>query len=106
MIRILILMSNTGGGHRASAQALQAAFRVRHGQAFRVGIVDLWSEHTPWPLNRLPKSYKFLANDTPRLYKLVFEMSEKPELIAPSWTWWRALRNVTSPAPSTTTARI
>jgi 1,2-diacylglycerol 3-beta-galactosyltransferase len=83
MIRILILMSNTGGGHRASAQALQAAFRVRHGQAFRVGIVDLWSEHTPWPLNRLPKSYKFLANDTPRLYKLVFEMSEKPELIAP-----------------------
>ncbi len=83
MTRILILMSNTGGGHRASAQALQAAFRMRYGDAFTVDIIDLWTEHTPWPINRLPKSYKFLANDTPRLYKLVFEMGEKPEVIAP-----------------------
>lgn len=83
MTRILILMSNTGGGHRASAQALQAAFRLRYGDAFTVDIVDLWTEYTPWPLNRLPKSYKFLANDTPRLYKLVFEMGEKPEVIVP-----------------------
>lgn len=83
MARILILMSNTGGGHRASAQALKAAFHARYGDAFTVDIVDLWTEHTPWPLNRLPKSYKFLANDTPRLYKLVFEMGEKPEVIAP-----------------------
>ena len=83
MTRILILMSNTGGGHRASAQALQAAFRMRYGDAFTVDIIDLWTEHTPWPLNRLPKSYKFLANDTPRLYKLMFEMGEKPEVIVP-----------------------
>lgn len=83
MTRILILMSNTGGGHRASAQALQSAFRERYGDVFTVDIVDLWMEHTPWPLNRLPKSYKFLANDTPRLYKLMFEIGEKPEVIIP-----------------------
>lgn len=83
MTRILILMSNTGGGHRASAQALQAAFRERYDDAFAVDVVDLWTEHTPWPLNRLPKSYKFLANDTPRLYKLMFEIGEKPEVIDP-----------------------
>jgi 1,2-diacylglycerol 3-beta-galactosyltransferase len=83
MTRILILMSNTGGGHRASALALQAAFRERYGEAFTVDIVDLWMEHTPWPLNRLPKSYRFLANDTPRLYKLMFEIGEKPEVIVP-----------------------
>jgi len=83
MAHILILMSNTGGGHRASAQALQAAFRERYGDAFAIDIVDLWTDHTPWPLNRLPKSYRFLANDTPRLYKLVYELGEKPEVIIP-----------------------
>jgi len=83
MTRILILMSNTGGGHRASSQALATAFRERYGERYTVDIVDLWMEYTPWPLNRLPKSYKFVANDTPRLYKLVYDICEKPEVIVP-----------------------
>lgn len=55
--RILILMSDTGGGHRASAQALQAAFAARYPGRFQVEIVDLWTDYTPWPINRMPRLY-------------------------------------------------
>ena len=55
--RILILMSDTGGGHRASAQALQAAFAARYPDRFQVEIVDLWTDYTPWPINQMPRLY-------------------------------------------------
>lgn len=55
--RILILMSDTGGGHRASAQALQAAFAARYSGRFQVDIVDLWTDYTPWPINQMPRLY-------------------------------------------------
>lgn len=34
---VLILMSDTGGGHRASAEALRDAFRLEFGDAYQVG---------------------------------------------------------------------
>ncbi len=34
--RILIMMSNTGGGHKASAEAIRAAFQEKHGDAYEV----------------------------------------------------------------------
>jgi 1,2-diacylglycerol 3-beta-galactosyltransferase len=33
---VLILMSDTGGGHRASAEALRDAFRIEFGDAYKV----------------------------------------------------------------------
>ena len=59
--RVLILMSDTGGGHRASAEAIKAGFKARYGKAFDVSFVDLWSDHTPWPFNALPNTYTFLV---------------------------------------------
>lgn len=29
--------------------------------ALQVFITDLWTEHTPWPFNQLPRSYNFLV---------------------------------------------
>jgi hypothetical protein len=105
--RVMILMSDTGGGHRASAEALKASFQIQFGAPARissvrcvltflypracvgalffsrfkplslnalpsraraarpprgagngydVSIVDLWSHHSPYPTNKLPKS--------------------------------------------------
>lgn len=34
--RVLIMMSNTGGGHRASAEALQAVFKELYGDQYEV----------------------------------------------------------------------
>jgi 1,2-diacylglycerol 3-beta-galactosyltransferase len=82
--RILILMSDTGGGHRTSAEALQSAFAERFGERFRVDIIDLWIEYAPWPLNRMAKSYRFLADDTPWLWQFLYQKSaERPEVINP-----------------------
>ncbi|KAJ8751857.1 hypothetical protein K2173_026056 [Erythroxylum novogranatense] len=59
--KVLILMSDTGGGHRASAEAIKAALNEEFGHDYQVFITDLWSEHTPWPFNQLPRSYNFLV---------------------------------------------
>lgn len=34
--RVLILMSDTGGGHRASAEALKATFELEFGNKYQV----------------------------------------------------------------------
>ena len=49
--KILILMSNTGGGHLASARALKSAFTQRFDDRFQIDIVDLLIEYLPRPLN-------------------------------------------------------
>ncbi|KAJ4899136.1 hypothetical protein Rs2_13087 [Raphanus sativus] len=59
--KVLILMSDTGGGHRASAEAIKAAFNHEFGDDYQVFITDLWTDHTPWPFNQLPRSYNFLV---------------------------------------------
>lgn len=71
--RILILMSRTGGGHLASANALKTVFGELYGDAFQVEIVDLLIDHLPWPLRELPKSYPFLAGKAPWLWNAIFQ---------------------------------
>ncbi|XP_010246588.1 PREDICTED: monogalactosyldiacylglycerol synthase, chloroplastic-like [Nelumbo nucifera] len=69
--RVLILMSDTGGGHRASAEAIKAAFDEEFGDEYQVFITDLWTDHTPWPFNQLPRSYSFLVKHGP-LWKMTY----------------------------------
>lgn len=59
--KVLILMSDTGGGHRASAEAIKWAFNEKFGDEYEVFVTDLWTDHTPWPFNQLPRSYNFLV---------------------------------------------
>jgi 1,2-diacylglycerol 3-beta-galactosyltransferase len=44
---VLILMSDTGGGHRASAEAIKDAFRIEFGDEYRVRSLSLCSFITP-----------------------------------------------------------
>jgi 1,2-diacylglycerol 3-beta-galactosyltransferase len=81
MKRILILMSDTGGGHRASAEAIRDAFRERYGARFQVEMVDLWIKHTPPPLSHVPKAYRFLVDDVPWLYRFMYEVGERPQMV-------------------------
>jgi len=37
----------------------------------QVFITDLWSEHTPWPFNQIPKSYSFLVKHGP-LWRMTY----------------------------------
>eukprot|EP00192_Tetraselmis_astigmatica_P024497 CAMPEP_0117697956 /NCGR_PEP_ID=MMETSP0804-20121206/29512_1 /TAXON_ID=1074897 /ORGANISM="Tetraselmis astigmatica, Strain CCMP880" /LENGTH=490 /DNA_ID=CAMNT_0005512255 /DNA_START=222 /DNA_END=1694 /DNA_ORIENTATION=+ len=72
--KVLILMSDTGGGHRASAQALKAGFQQTYGKKFDVEIVDIWTKHTGWPINQIPKSYSFLVKNA-WMWRLGFHLT-------------------------------
>jgi 1,2-diacylglycerol 3-beta-galactosyltransferase len=83
MPTIVILMSDTGGGHRASAQALQAGFIERYGDRFQVEIVELWRDYTPWPINQLPKSYGPIVNRGVWFWKFLWDASQQPLVVNP-----------------------
>lgn len=59
---VQLLISDTGGGHRASANALRDAFDVLHPGKIKCDIVDIYTEYGPfWPYNQYPAVYKFMA---------------------------------------------
>jgi 1,2-diacylglycerol 3-beta-galactosyltransferase len=59
--KLLILMSDTGGGHRASAQALDQALKEQYPGRIDVSIMDIWTDHAKWPFNKFVPVYRYLA---------------------------------------------
>jgi len=55
--KVLILMSDTGGGHRASAQALDYSLQQQYPGKIDVDIMDIWTDHANWPFNRFVPMY-------------------------------------------------
>ena len=46
------MMSDTGGGHRASAEALKMVFERLYPGKYDITICDIWTNHTPFPWNQ------------------------------------------------------
>lgn len=88
--RVLILMSDTGGGHRASAEAIKAGFEELYGGKYHVDIVDIWSRHTPYPFNQTPKTYSFLVKYS-FLWRAVFNMWQPRIVHVPCSTFSAAI---------------
>ncbi|KAK8543246.1 hypothetical protein V6N13_136225 [Hibiscus sabdariffa] len=80
---VLILMSDTGGGHRASAEAIRDAFRIEFGDEYRIFVKDVWKEYTGWPLNDMERSYKFMVKHV-QLWNVAFH-STSPRWIHGSY---------------------
>lgn len=61
---IQILMSDTGGGHRASANAIRDALDVLYPGKVHCDIVDIYTDYGPvWPYNDYVNMYKLMAKD-------------------------------------------
>mmetsp|Transcript_755 Transcript_755/g.1301 ORF Transcript_755/g.1301 Transcript_755/m.1301 type:complete len:495 (-) Transcript_755:825-2309(-) len=75
--KILILMSDTGGGHRASAQALDQALQEQHPGKIDVNIMDIWTDHAPFPYNRFVPMYRYLAKH-PILWRGMYAYGKFP----------------------------
>ena len=75
--KILILMSDTGGGHRASAQAIDQALAEIFPGKVDVDIVDIWTEHAVWPFNRFVPSYRFMAKH-PTIWRVFYAYGRFP----------------------------
>ena len=69
-------MSDTGGGHRASAEAIQAALERESNDEIRVKIIDVFQEYAPYPLSRLPDWYPVIVSRGSEFWRRGFHMSD------------------------------
>jgi hypothetical protein len=75
---IQILMSDTGGGHRASANALRDAFDVLYPNKIQCDIVDIYTDYGPfWPFNGVVAGYKLMAA-YPITWEIFYRFGESP----------------------------
>jgi 1,2-diacylglycerol 3-beta-galactosyltransferase len=55
--RVVFLMSDTGAGHRAAANAIQAAMDSRYPGEYTFELVDIYRRYTPIPFRYMPEVY-------------------------------------------------
>jgi 1,2-diacylglycerol 3-beta-galactosyltransferase len=73
-------MSDTGGGHRAAAEAIQAAADVRFPGALEFDLVDVFRYYTPPPFKFAPEIYPRWVNSVPRTWHLGYWLTNKRRL--------------------------
>ncbi len=76
--RILILMSDTGGGHRAAAEAIRDALVRLHGDAVAVEMVDVFRSYTPFPFKYAPEFYPWWIKNGKLMWRVGYNMSNRP----------------------------
>ncbi|MBX3064532.1 MAG: glycosyltransferase [Anaerolineae bacterium] len=75
--RILFLFSDTGGGHRAAAEAIIAALRQRYGAAVQCEMVDVFRDYAPSPFKYAPEVYPVWVNRGRLMWTLSYHMSNR-----------------------------
>lgn len=89
--RVLFLMSDTGGGHRAAAEAITEALVSHYGEdAVETELVDVFDEYCYPPWKWSPKIYPFMVNRLPKLWGRFFWMSNglRQARIAADTMYW------------------
>mmetsp|Transcript_17817 Transcript_17817/g.20307 ORF Transcript_17817/g.20307 Transcript_17817/m.20307 type:complete len:576 (-) Transcript_17817:348-2075(-) len=72
-LKVLFLSTDTGGGHRASAESLANQF-LKHYPGTEYDLVDVWTPTKVYPYHTIIKSYKHLSAH-PRQWRLLYYMS-------------------------------
>jgi len=75
--RVMLMISDTGGGHRASAKALADALEEQYPDQLLITVRDVWTEDCPWPFNSVVQSYMFMAK-YPFFWRIFFWTSKFP----------------------------
>jgi 1,2-diacylglycerol 3-beta-galactosyltransferase len=90
--KILVLFSDTGGGHRSAAQAVIEALEEKHRGGFALDMVDVFKAYAPYPLNRMPDLYPAMVK-LPNLWRLGYRMLDgrrRTKVVMDSvWPWVR-----------------
>ena len=74
------MMSRTGGGHVAAAEALTEALEARYGAACQVTQLDVFTEYMNYPFNRQPQIYAHWIRNAAWLYGAYFAFWNLPLL--------------------------
>ena len=92
--RVVVLLSYTGGGHKAVADAIQDAMRLKYPDVeFEFDYVDVFQEYCLPPFNQAPKLYADMVNHRPYLWALsylIFNGKYRAPLAA--WLLYQASR--------------
>lgn len=102
--QILFLFSDTGGGHRSATEAIIEALKLEYGDTFNHEMVDVFKDHAPRPLNRLPDWYPYMVK-APQLWGAsFFATNGRPQARAITATMWpvaaRTARSIIRNHPS------
>ena len=73
--QVLLLFSDTGGGHRSAAEAIVEQLDRRHGDTIRVEMVDFLKRYAPPPFNKLPELYPRMVR-LPRAWGWGYRLSD------------------------------
>jgi 1,2-diacylglycerol 3-beta-galactosyltransferase len=72
---VLFLFSDTGGGHRAAAEAIIEALEIQYPDQFTWEKVDIFKDYAPRPLNRMPDWYPYMVL-APELWGVSFKVTD------------------------------
>jgi 1,2-diacylglycerol 3-beta-galactosyltransferase len=75
--KVLILMSDTGGGHRAAAEAIREALLRKYGDAVNFEMVDVFRHYTPFPFKYSPELYPFWIKNGKLMWRVGYSMSNQ-----------------------------
>lgn len=79
-MKVLFLSSDTGGGHRASAESLAKQFE-RHYPGSTYDLLDVWTKDGCWPYRTLVPTYKHLSAN-PRQWGFLYHFSNTSPYLA------------------------
>lgn len=68
-------MSDTGGGHRAAAEAISEALQQRYGDKVSVELVDVFKAYSPFPWNYMPELYPWLISHGKSSWGMGYKLS-------------------------------
>jgi 1,2-diacylglycerol 3-beta-galactosyltransferase len=87
--RILLLMADTGGGHRSCAEAVLESLRRRAGDQYAVEMVDVLSGYAPFPFNKLDAIYPHMTRFSKVTWEPAYRFTNTPDrarfLIRTAW---------------------
>lgn len=85
---ILFLFSDTGGGHRSATEAIIEALKLEYADTFSFEMVDIFRDHAPRPINRLPDWYPYMVK-APQIWGASFYATNgRPQARAITATIW------------------
>lgn len=77
---IVFAYADTGGGHRATAQAAAKAMHQLYGEAFTTELVNAIS-YLPYPFNQMEKAYPLFVNSLTPAYHAFWQMTDTPQYV-------------------------
>jgi 1,2-diacylglycerol 3-beta-galactosyltransferase len=68
-------MSDTGGGHRAAAEAIMDALEAKHPGELDMKMVDVFRDYTRFPYKYMPEFYPWLINRSKSSWGVGYKLS-------------------------------